>query len=78
MGVPPEVSRTGYRLILFAIYEYVNMSLSFSGTYAYFHALAAHFWISWERAVLRARVVYESLAISPGPGEIAWGLRKPA
>ena len=32
------------------------MSLSFSGTYAYFHALAAHFWISWERAVLRARV----------------------
>lgn len=39
------------------------MSLSFSGTYAYFHALAAHFWISWERAVLRARVVYESLAL---------------
>ena len=78
MGVPPKVSRTGYGLILFAISEYVNMSLSFSGTYAYFHALAAHFWISWERAVLRTRVVYESLAIPPGPGEIAWGLRKPA
>ncbi|WP_216074370.1 hypothetical protein, partial [Acinetobacter baumannii] len=37
------------------ICQYVAL---YSGTYAYLRTLAAHFWISRERAVLRARVAY--------------------
>lgn len=58
MGVPPEISSVGYEFRLFVISAYVNMSICrycFRHV-AYFQALAAHFWISWERAVLRARV----------------------
>lgn len=54
-----------------------------SGTYAWFQALAAHFWISWERAVLRARVIFSwavagaALADGAGAGAYypAWGRR---